>query len=126
MRGLWSLLGEVYLQKIWPRSRSPLQADRPWPSAQTRLGEDATHCPDLIAGSIPVLEHVLPIGVFATKTQSSSPELIELKFFPQFAKDPNREPFVGQCDRLGNADFLQLTNSNASYRLSTESYCAKT
>jgi hypothetical protein len=29
---------------------------------------------------------VLPIGVFATATQSSSPELIELKFFPQFVR----------------------------------------
>src|SRR3979411_850784 len=38
------------------------------------------------------LEHVLPIGAFATATQSKSPELIELKLFPQLTKKPTAAP----------------------------------
>src|SRR4030081_627463 len=38
---------------LWPQSRSPLRADRPLPSAQTILGEGATHCPDPTVDSTP-------------------------------------------------------------------------
>jgi hypothetical protein len=105
-------LGEAYLEKISQR-RQWLGSGRrafEWPRVVLKRIEDKelklVHCTCVLIENLKIPDPLLSLAV------------INLSQIP--------EPFAGQRDRLGNADFLQLTSSDESFRLSIGSYCAKT